>query len=201
MARRRTFIRSTTFDDAAGTKEHNFEAAVDANITIYAKWQDKWSYEHTGTAILPAGTGATVPTWTADANGWTAANGKTDLPAFVTNGSTTNVTAEIKAALASVDQDFFDDVPKNVIVIISDGMGVSHLQMSREYKGELIMDLLPYQTYSLTDSYLKIGDATDDNRLEMTTTDSCAGGTQILAGYKTRYGFISTDNLVSKEGI
>ena len=191
---RNNFVFLGWFEDAACTVSHDFAAAVNADITLYAKWQDKTSYEHTGTAILPAGTGATVPSnWSADANGWTAANGHTDLPAFVTNGSKTNVSAELKAALAAVDQSFFADTPKNVILIISDGMGESHLQMSREYKGELIMDLLPYHQYARTDSYLKLANATDANRLEKTTTDSCAGGTQILTGYKTRYGFIATD--------
>lgn len=181
------------FDDKEGTKEHDFTAKVDADITIYAVWLDKTSYEKS-VLVLPAGTKAVVPsTWSSDASGWTSANGKTDLPGFVTDGSETNVTDELKAALSSVTQDFFATTPKNVIVMISDGMGMSHLKLSRVYKGELVMDLLPYFTESLTDSYRKINDATDANRLDKITTDSCAGGTQILAGYKTRYGYISCD--------
>jgi len=181
------------YDDAACTVVHDFAAAVKSDITIYAKWQDKTSYEHSD-PNLPKGTGATVPTWEVASNGWSAANNKTDLPAFVTDGSTTNVTDELKAALASVDQSFFDETPNKVIVIISDGMGVNQLQISREYKGELIMDLLPYYTYSLTDSYYKLSDIeSEDDLYKKYTTDSCAGGTQILSGYKTRYAFISTD--------
>ncbi|MBR2282269.1 MAG: alkaline phosphatase, partial [Spirochaetales bacterium] len=54
---------------------------------------------------------------------------------------------------------------------------------------------LPYATESKTDSYLKydFGGSNTTNYSSHTTTDSCAGGTQVLAGYKTRYGYISLD--------
>lgn len=135
--------------------------------------------------ILPAGTGKAVPkTWSTDANG------KTGLPSFVTDGSATNVTEALVNAVKSTPQSFFADTPKNIIYIIGDGMGVSHLNISEEYKGELIMNSLPYKTESLTDSYLK---APSTDKTSKTTTDSPAGGTQLLSGYKTRYGYISMD--------
>lgn len=140
---------------------------------------------HDGRPILPKGTGQVIPSdWSVDQNG------KTGLPDFVTDGSKTNVTAELKAALKSVDQSFFAETPKNVIVIIGDGMGLSHLKASREYKGELVMDLLPYQLEGKTNSYPQ---APATGRVANTTTDSCAGGSQILTGYKTRYGYIALD--------
>lgn len=94
----------------------------------------------------------------------------------------TNVTPELKAALAAAlaDPDYFKDV-KNVIIIISDGMGITHVQASEQWSGELIMTQLP-----------NIGASTTLTR-EGIYTDSAAGGTAISAGYKTTKLFVNMD--------
>ncbi|MBQ0165809.1 MAG: alkaline phosphatase [Treponema sp.] len=151
--------------------------------------------------ILPKGSGTKIDPWTV------AENGKKGLPAFRTQftlrddktTSETNVTPELKAALAEAcaDPSFFqtkDGKPKNVIVMIGDGMGVSHLNISREYKGELIMDLLPYHAEAMTKCYMPaISEENLADKTTLTTTDSSAGGTAILTGYKTRYDYIGLD--------
>lgn len=142
---------------------------------------------HDGDPILPKGTeDTTIPRWTV------GVGGKDNLPDYVTDGSKTNVTAALKDAVQNTPQSFFDATPKRVIVLISDGMGESNLKMSREYKGELIMDLLPYITSSGTNAYAA-APSTSRTVVTDSATDSCAGGTQILTGYKTRYGYISLD--------
>ncbi len=146
--------------------------------------------------ILPTGTKQVIPTtWSVNENG------AKDLPAIVYNfagaaDSTTNVTKELKDAIAAAlaDPDYFDETPKKVLFVFSDGWGVTEIEMSREYKGELIMDSLPNFTQSKTDAYLTYSHTGDNSDYSSkTTTDSPAGGTQVLAGYKTRYGYISLD--------
>ena len=94
----------------------------------------------------------------------------------------TNVTPELKAALAEAlaDPDYFKDV-KNIIVIISDGMGITHVRASEVWSGELIMTQLP-----------NIGAATTLTR-EGIYTDSAAGGTALSTGYKTTKLFAAMD--------
>ena len=93
-----------------------------------------------------------------------------------------NVTPELKEALAKAlaDPDYFKDV-KNVIVIISDGMGITHVRASEEWSGELIMTQLP-----------NIGASKTLTR-EGVYTDSAAGGTALSAGYKTTKLFAAMD--------
>ena len=166
-------------------------------------WDAKTKAEHCD-PILPAGSvklkgGFSIPmNWSADSRGLK------DLPAVTysfagTIDSNTNVSKELKDAVLNTPQSFFDETPKNIIFLFSDGWGVTEVNASREYKGELLLDYLPYATESKTDSYKQYsfdnsGDnATNKNYTSHTTTDSCAGGTQVLAGYKTRYGYISLD--------
>ena len=195
------------FGDKECTQKYDFTKAIESDLTIYAKWIDKTTYEHSD-PILPNGTGNTIPTdWSVDPDGVTG------LPGIIYNfnsyrkdpdtnkykfypESTTNVSAELVAAVkaANADPDFFDETPTNVLFVFSDGWGVTSVDMSREYKGELIMDYLPYYTQSKTDSYIKYShDGDNSDYTSKTTTDSPAGGTQVLAGYKTRYGYISLD--------
>ena len=200
----------STFKD--GTQFVFKKTTVTSDLTLYAKWVDTTIYEHSD-PILPAGSVAlnknafTIPlTWSADARGWTATGRTPNLPAVTYSfagerTSVTNVSTELKTAMAAATADptFFDETPKNIIFLFSDGWGVTEVNMSREYKGELIMDSLPYATESYTDSYLQYSfsssgnNSTNSNYTSHTTTDSCAGGTQVLAGYKTRYGYIALD--------
>ena len=166
-------------------------------------WDAKTKAEHCD-PILPAGSvklkgGFSIPmTWSADSKGLK------DLPAVTYSfagavDSTTNVSQALKDAVLNTPQSFFADTPKNIIFLFSDGWGVTEVNASREYKGELLLDYLPYATESKTDSYKQysfdsLGDnSTNKNYSSNTTTDSCAGGSQVLTGYKTRYGYISLD--------
>ena len=188
------------YDDKEGTKAHDFKAKITESMTVYAKWVNTTEYEHSD-PILPKGSVAlngnsfSIPlTWSEDVNG------KTGLPAVTYSfsgdrTSETNVSAQLVAAVKDTPQSFFASTPKNIIFLFSDGWGVTEVNMSREYKGELIMDALPYATESKTDSYLQyqFDGSVDSNYTGHETTDSCAGGSQVLTGYKTRYGYISMD--------
>ena len=188
------------YTDTTYKTEATFPRKLDADMTIYAKWIDQTTYEHSD-PILPQGSvklnnnSFTIPlTWSPDADG------KTGLPAVKYSFSgdrtaETNVSAELVNAVKNTPQSFFKTTPKNIIFLFSDGWGVTEVNMSREYKGELIVDSLPYATESKTDSYLKykFDNSVSTNYSGHRTTDSCAGGTQVLAGYKTRYGYIALD--------
>ena len=188
------------YDDKDGKKAHDFKAKINESMTVFAVWQNQTEYEHSD-PILPKGSVAlngnsfSIPMdWSEDPAG------KTGLPdvTYSFSGertSETNVSAELVAAVKNTDQSFFAATPKNIIFLFSDGWGVTEVNMSREYKGELIMDALPYATESKTDSYLQyqFDGSVDSNYTGHETTDSCAGGTQVLAGYKTRYGYIGLD--------
>lgn len=139
----------------------------------------------TGAAIkyyMPAGWAekVTTPMWT------TKDEGTVTVPDSVLQGDmrteVTNVTPELKAALsqALADPNYFKDV-KNIIVIISDGMGITHVRASEQWSGELIMTQLP-----------NIGASKTLTR-EGIYTDSAAGGTALSAGYKTTKLFAAMD--------
>ena len=71
---------------------------------------------------------------------------------------------------------------KNVIVMIGDGMGVEQVSVGWVLNGgHLNMDNCPVTGFSRT--Y-----ATDE-----LITDSCAGGSALATGVKTRYGYMATD--------
>ena len=188
------------YTDTTWKTQVTFPRVLDADLTIYAKWIDQSVYEHCD-PILPKGSVAynngsfTIPlTWSVDENG------KTGLPAvkYSFSGevtSETNVSEALVAAVKNTPQSFFDTTPTNIIFLFSDGWGVTEVNLSREYKGELILDALPYATESYTDSYLKykFDGSVSSNYSGHQTTDSCAGGTQVLCGYKTRYGYVALD--------
>lgn len=198
------------FAEESYTTQVTFPLTLTDDKTIYAKWINQTVYEHSD-PILPQGSVAlnnntfSIPlTWSADANGFSAAKGDGffDLPAVTYSfsgerTSVTNVSKELKDAIekAQATEGFFAETPKNIIFLFSDGWGVTEVNMSREYKGELIMDALPYATESKTDSYkkYKYDNSVSSDYTSHVTTDSCAGGTQVLCGYKTRYGYIALD--------
>ena len=154
---------------------YNFSKAVNADLTLYARWYNTEYY-------MPAGWASTVttPMWT------TKDEGTVTVPAAVLQGDgkslVTNVTPELEAALAQAvaDPNYFKDV-KNIIVIISDGMGVTHVQASEVWSGDLIMTKLPNVGISMTKTR------------EDEITDSAAGGTALATGYKTTKLFASMD--------
>ena len=118
---------------------------------------------------------------------WTSKDeGTVTVPDAVLQGDfeteVTNVTPELKEALAAAlaDPDYFKDV-KNIIVIISDGMGITHVRASEVWSGELIMTQLPNIGASMTLTR------------EGIYTDSAAGGTALSTGYKTTKLFASVD--------
>ena len=118
---------------------------------------------------------------------WTSKDtGTVTVPDAVLQGDfeteVTNVTPELKQALATAiaTPDYFKD-PKNIIVIISDGMGITHVRASEQWSGELIMTQLPNIGASMTLTR------------EGIYTDSAAGGTALSTGYKTTKLFASID--------
>lgn len=70
---------------------------------------------------------------------------------------------------------------KNVILMIGDGMGEMHLDMTESMRGvSLTMNTMPQQGYAMTYSANKA------------TTDSAAGATALACGVKTANGMIGT---------
>lgn len=140
---------------------------------------------------MPAGTGAFIEPWTKGEGAFTRENGYADLGEVQTDLSDlkkTNRTEILKKAIRnSLDSGFFKDRKiKNIVVLIGDGMGESHLKASRQFYGPLIMDDFPLYRTVETKSYSP--DEKDEDSLVV--TDSSAGGTAILCGEKTRYGYI-----------
>ena len=163
------------YKDAKCETAYKFTDSVTGPITLYAKW-------YTTRYFMAKGWKETVttPMWTSkDA-------GTVEVPDAVLEGDAvseiTNVTPELKAALAEAlaDPDYFKDV-KNVIIIISDGMGITHVRASEQWSGELIMTQLP-----------NIGRSQTLTR-EGIITDSAAGGNALSTGYKTTILFAAVD--------
>lgn len=130
--------------------------------------------------VLPKGATGDIPAWT-----------KTDstysIPDLSLHGEASNITPELKAALAdAVEKGNFFKKPKNYIVMIGDGMGISQILAASKYRGELLMNELPYR--AVANSWLR--GASD---FRSTVTDSGAGGTKIATGYRTTKLFVSMD--------
>ena len=161
------------YKDAAYKSKYKFTNTVTDHTTIYARW---WTTDY----YMPAGWKQTIPAWSAPAAGTVTVPDAVLAGDFKTE--VTNVTPELKTALAQAiaDPDYFKDV-KNVIVIISDGMGISHVKASEVWSGELIMTMLP-----------NVGASKTKTR-EAVITDSAAGGTALSTGYKTTRLFASMD--------
>lgn len=163
------------YKDPDYKSKYKFSAAVTDDITIYARW---WNTEY----YMPAGWSSkvTTPMWT------TKDEGTVTVPDAILQGDfkteVTNVTKGLEDALtaALADPDYFKDV-KNVIVIISDGMGITHVKASEQWSGDLIMTKLPNVGVSKTKTREDI------------LTDSAAGGTALATGYKTTRLFASID--------
>ncbi len=165
------------YSSAAYTAEYKFSKAVKSDITIYARW---WTTKY----FMPAGwsKNITTPVWTSKDEGTVDTS---DVKLVLEGDAKTevsNVTPELEAALAAAiaDSDYFKDV-KNIIIIISDGMGITHVQASEVWSGDLIMTKLPNVGISKTLTR------------EEEVTDSAAGGTALAAGYKTTKLFASMD--------
>lgn len=133
---------------------------------------------------------------------WTITeDGIQGLPEICTDGSRTNVTEELLAALeTAINTEGFFKPAKNVILMIGDGMGINPVTASEHWYGELIMNELPNQGASMTKSYTSefatrfSGVFTEDVTItdSLTITDSSAGGSAIASGYKTYYYSIAT---------
>ncbi len=127
---------------------------------------------------LPSGADGDIPAWT-----------KTDttysIPDLSLHGEASNITLELKAALAdAVAKGNFFKKPKNFIVMIGDGMGVSQIVAASKYRGDLLMNELPYR--AVANSWLR-----GLNSMSGKVTDSGAGGTKIATGYRTNKLFVS----------
>ena len=160
--------------------EYKFSKAVTDNLTLYAMW---WTTDY----YMPAGWTQTIPAWSAPDTGTVT------VPDMVLKGDfntkVTNVTPELEQALATAiaTPDYFKD-PKNIIVIISDGMGITHVKASEVWSGDLIMTKLPNVGVSVTATRERDNGTNKDD-----ITDSAAGGTALATGYKTTKLFASMD--------
>ncbi len=158
---------------------------------------------------LPSGTGAKIELWTKETVSYSAENGFEDLDQVQTDLSdlvTTNRNQKLKDAVKVAQEKglFENRRVKNIILMIGDGMGESHLRGSRNFYGSLFMDNLPYYRSATTDCLpYRIGDGICDDDVvysgnnegeeRLLVTDSSAGGTAILCGERTRYGYIGLD--------
>nr|BAH80319.1 alkaline phosphatase [synthetic construct] len=75
---------------------------------------------------------------------------------------------------------------KNIIILIGDGMGMSHVQITKLVYGHLNMEEFPIIGFELTES------------LSGEVTDSAAAGTAIATGVKTYNRMISVTNITGK---
>ena len=142
---------------------------------------------------LPPGTGAVIEPWSKEDGSYTKKDGYEDLPPVVTNLSdlkATNRTQVLKEAVRRASENgFFDGCKiKNIIVIVGDGMGESHLKGSRNYYGPLFMDEFPLYRSARTECLFH--QPGSDARI---VPDSSAAGTAIFCGELTRYGYIGLD--------
>lgn len=160
--------------------QYKFSKAVTDDLTLYARW---WTTEY----YMPAGWKQTIPEWSAPYDGTVSVPDAVLAGDF--NTAVTNVTPDLKAALeeAKADPDYFQDV-RNVIIIISDGMGVTHVKASEQWSGELIMTQLPNIGVSVTSTRER-----ESGEISEDITDSAAGGTALSTGYKTTKLFAAMD--------
>ena len=162
------------YKDASYKNKFKFTAAITADTTAYARW---WTTEY----YMTAGWEQTIP------------NVNDLMPGAVLKGDfktqVTNVDSDLEARLAAAvaDPSYFTEA-KNIIVIISDGMGISHVQASEKYSGELIMTKLPNVGASDVATRER-----DEELLKNDITDSAAGGTALSTGYKTTKLFAAMD--------
>ena len=129
---------------------------------------------------LPTGAEGDIPAWTKSDSTYS-------LPELSLHGEASNITPELKAALAdALKKENFFKKPKNYIVMIGDGMGVSQIVAASKFRGDLLMNELPYRAVS--NSFLR-----GVNDMSGVVTDSGAGGTKISTGYRTTKLFASMD--------
>ena len=150
------------------------------NTTNKVDLQDPITVEDNDSYILPKGAEGDIPAWTKSDNTYS-------LPDLNLHGEASNITPELKAALAdAVAKGNFFKKPKNYIVMIGDGMGVSQIVAATKFRGDLLMNELPYRAVS--NSFLR-----GVNNMSGTVTDSGAGGTKISTGYRTTKLFAAMD--------
>ena len=129
---------------------------------------------------LPIGAEGDIPAWTKSDSTY-------NLPELQLHGEASNITPELKAALAdALQKENFFKKPKNFIVMIGDGMGVSQIVAATKFRGDLLMNELPYRAVS--NSFLR-----GVNDMKGDYTDSGAGGTKIATGYRTTKLFAAMD--------
>ena len=141
---------------------------------------NKTEKEYIDDYTLPTGAEGDIPAWTKSDNTY-------NLPELNLHGEASNITPELKAALAdAVAKENFFKKPKNFIVMIGDGMGVSQILAATKFRGDLLMNELPYR--AVANSFLR-----GVENMESEVTDSGAGGTKIATGYRTTKLFASMD--------
>ena len=143
--------------------------------SITYKLKDYVSY------VLPKGADGDVRAWTK------STDGVQNLPDLKLHGESSNITDELKAALTEKknDPNFFKK-PKNFILMMGDGMGVSQVVAATKHRGPLLMNDLPYK--AVANSWVR-GNTTKTGEV----TDSAAGGSKLATGYRTTKLFAGID--------
>lgn len=96
-------------------------------------------------------------------------------------------------ACAAVAQAETDTAPRNLILVIGDGMGFPYLSAYRYYKDGRGMTEQADMESTLFDQYL-VGMATTYPADDTLVTDSASSATALASGYKTYNGAIGVDN-------
>ena len=155
----------------------NAANGIDSGKNDNNKNQSETNYDD---YVLPKGAEGDIPAWKKSDNTYS-------LPELSLHGEASNITPELKAALAdAVAKGNFFKKPKNYIVMIGDGMGVSQIVAATKFRGDLLMNELPYRAVS--NSFLR-----GITNMDGVVTDSGAGGTKISTGYRTSKLFAAMD--------
>ena len=164
-----------------GTEGTIYAVAVKDGVAVSDITKATFKPRDLETYVLPSGATGDVPAWTK------SNDGVQNLPDLKLHGESSNVTPELLAALetAKADDTFFKQ-PKNYILMMGDGMGVSQIVAATQLRGPLLMNQLPYKAVAC--SFTRdVSDFTGE------VTDSGAGGTKLATGYRTTKLFAGID--------
>ncbi len=158
-----------------------YAVAVKNNYVVSKIISAKYKIINVVDYSIVKGADGDIPAWTK------SPDGVQNIPALDFTGKSNN-TDELKAALTAkkADPTFFKK-PKNFILMMGDGMGVSQIVAATQHRGPLLMNELPYKAVANT----FVRENTTGARGEV--TDSGAGGTKLATGYRTTKLFAGID--------
>eukprot|EP01083_Nonionella_stella_P298152 1012276_1 len=124
-----------------------------------------------------------------DASGNINCDGQSQTASSSTT-STTSTTTTLHPSLGPTVAPSITSIPKNLVVLVSDGMGQSYNQAYRTYKN---------QSRTVLDEYLKGRFSTTPTNPHG-ITDSAAGATVFSTGFQTQNAFIGVDGYGNPKG-